>query len=238
LKEWYRVLAPAGKLILKMPDFEDCCRRYSETKHTKNPWFKFTIYGIQKSQAGEPDEAQYHRSGYAMDEMQRLLEAMGFTVSKASKYDGWGTPSFEIVARKAHKGTRVAWVAPMNWEAAQTRIRVLNVDKWLNGHGYASKVVQSYQEVADGGFDIAIVGKGFDQWNLDGLRMLKAKGIKVYADLCEDIYEFPFVKEIVAEADKVICCSAKLAEITQAYNKNTVVIEDATEIWLENKLLV
>jgi predicted SAM-dependent methyltransferase/glycosyltransferase involved in cell wall biosynthesis len=104
LREWFRALQPGGELILKMPDFEDCCRKYLETPY-ENPrykiWYKYTIYGIQKSQAGEPDEAQTHKCGYSRREMQEILEGIGFNVISSKNYDGWDTPSMEIIAIKA-----------------------------------------------------------------------------------------------------------------------------------------
>lgn len=103
LSEWYRVLSTGGELRLKMPEFEDCCRKYIESPPDKKDhrlWYKYTIYGIQDSQAGEPDEAQYHMFGWSILEMCEKLEGLGFKIKRAEKYNGFDTPSMDILAIK------------------------------------------------------------------------------------------------------------------------------------------
>jgi predicted SAM-dependent methyltransferase len=103
LKEWHRVLSSGGELNLKIPDFEECCRKYLENpveNEKRRLWFKYTIYGIQQSQAGEPDEVQYHRFGWSMSEMTNKLKSLGFKIKSSRRYDGFDTPSMEIVAIK------------------------------------------------------------------------------------------------------------------------------------------
>jgi glycosyltransferase involved in cell wall biosynthesis len=228
LKEWFRVLMPGGELNLKIPEFEDCCRGYlgaSPDDVTNRKWFKYTIYGIQISQAGEPDEAQIHKWGYSQREINELLESIGFIIDFSEKYDGWKTPSVGIRAVKPVAPLKIGWVCANNPIAAQSRIRVLNVDRWLRSRGYQSKVIDTYSDA----FDVLIVGKTFDEFSLSSIRELKKKGKVIYCDCCESLFEFPYFKEIIGLCDKVICCSSKLAELTIQYNSNAMIIEDAWE---------
>jgi hypothetical protein len=126
------------------------------------------------------------------------------------------------------KSLKVGWICPENWEAAQTRIRVLNIDKWLKTHGIDSRIT-NFQNIVNEDFDIAIVGKNFSEAELNNIRTLKEKGKIVYADLCESLFEFPYFKEIIEICDKVICCSPYLAEQCRPINDNVIVIEDAWE---------
>ena len=232
IKEWFRVLAPGGELLLKIPDLDGCCRSYVDSLGDKfnRWWYKATLYGIQESQAGEADESQIHQSGFSQEEIAEVLERNGFVVDKVEKYDGYRTPSLDVHAFKGLSKVKVGWLAPMNWEAAQTRIRVLRVNDWLKSHGYMSEIVTgSYNDVVTYNFDVAVVGKSFSAQDIDGIKMLKQQGKTVYADICEDLREFPYFKETLAECDKVICCSDALAEVCRPINSNVVVIEDAFE---------
>jgi len=231
LHEWYRVLQPGGELLLKMPDLEQCCKKYIETPVSdivKKDWYKYTIYGIQRSQSGEPDEAQTHISGYSKDELANLLTGIGFVIDYCEHYDGWDTPSVGIRALKPVSNIKIGWIAPIAWNAAQVRVRVLNVNRWLRSKGYMSDIVD-YRNIINENYDVAIVGKGFDEHHYKNIKMLKQYGKTVYCDLCEDIINFNWVTEILQICDKVICCSHKLAEKVQRVNHNTLVIEDAYE---------
>lgn len=234
LKEWYRVLQPGGELLLKIPDLEECCSKYlhpnrrSVNGFNAKDWYKYCIYGIQKSQAGEPDEAQIHRSGFSQRELANILEDIGFIIDYNEKYDGWGAPSIGIRAVKPLSNMKVGWIAPLNYEAAQTRIRVLNVDRWLRSKGYKSKVVD-YGDILRENYDVAIVGKGFDENHYLNIKMLKQYGKTVFCDLCEDILYIEGVVKILKICDLVICCSYKLEEKVKEINPKTVVIEDSYE---------
>lgn len=232
LMEWKRVLKPGGELILKIPDLELCCKRYLEAPKKNNnyfntkKWFKYTIYGIQKSQAGEPDEAQNHLAGYSKSEIKELLEEYGFIIQKIENYDGWGTPSIDIRVTKAASGLKIGWVCSLNYEAAQSRIRVLNIHNHLKENGYISEII-NYPDAPD--YDVIVIGKSFGENDLKQVKDLKEKGKIIYTDLCEDILEYSLVREILSLSDKVICCSHVLEQKVKPINQNTEVIEDAWE---------
>jgi glycosyltransferase involved in cell wall biosynthesis/SAM-dependent methyltransferase len=233
LSEWWRVLKPGGFLMLKMPDAEDCFKKYLETDPNNKPhrdWYKFTVWGVQRSQAGEPDEGQYHRSGFSQRELNDKLEALGFILDFSVKYNGFDTWSFATRAIKPICPTKVAWLAPQNWEAAQTRIRVLHMNRWLRSKGYISYVTENYQEIIDKNYDVCIVGKSFDEGHYNNIKYLKGQGKIVICDLCEELTGFPYVNEILSLCDLVVCCSTELARIVQEKTGRPVqVIEDAFE---------
>lgn len=229
VREWFRTLQHGGELLLKIPDVDLCCQNLlnATTEHIRE-WYKFTIYGYQKSLAGEKDEAQYHRWGLNKDETRKLLENVGFVIDYLENYDGYDTPSIGLRAIKPVSNIKIGWIAPINWEAAQTRIRVLNVDRWLHSKGYNSKIT-NYPEIINENFDVAIVGKYFDEHHYKNIKMLKQYGKTVFCDICEDIISMPWVKEILEISDKVICCSDVLEEKVKDININTLVVEDAYE---------
>jgi hypothetical protein len=157
--------------------------------------------------------------------MQDILEKTGFQVKDVKPYDGWDTPSFEL---RAVKPVKIGWICPPIWEAAQSRIRVLNVDQWLKSKGYRSEIVD-YNDILEKNFDIAIIGKGFTGDSYNWVRILKQYGKKVYCDMCESVIGYSYVRETIALCDKVICCSQALADLYSTVNPNVVVIEDAWE---------
>ena len=215
-------------------------------------WFKFTIYGIQESQGGEPDDAQIHQSGFSKEEIRIVVEKAGFQVTSVEDYGGpgqkpdYGTPSFAVIAVKPGKmeepkkievvtkevsiskkthGPKVGWVSSTNWVPAQNRIRVLRVNEWLNNHGYESSII-SFNEAHN--YDVIIIGKKFDEETYNNVKRFKGEKL-IYADLCESLFEFAWVEEIIALCDLVICCSNDLADKVKKVNSNVTVIEDAYE---------
>jgi len=143
--------------------------------------------------------------------------------------NSWGTPSIGIRAVKPVSSIKIGWIAPINFDAAQTRIRVLNIDRWLRSRGYYSKIV-NYPEIINEKYDVAIVGKHFDIHHYQNIKLLKQHGITVFCDICEDILEFAWVKEILQICDRIVCCSFALEEKIKSINIKTVVIEDSYEV--------
>lgn len=230
IREWFRVLRPGGSVQLRMPDVERCFQAYTaatlENKvwQKTRAWFKMTVYGMQ-----HPDETDVHRCGFSKEEIKIILERNGLMVnSVADVIQDDGIPSMFVEAVKPISNLKIGWISAENWEAAQTRIRVLNVNRWLRSQGYRSEIV-NYPAILSQNFDVAIVGKGFDQNHFGNIRWLKRNGKTVYADLCEDIVGWPGVNEILSICDKVICCSRVLAEKVSSVNPNVVVVEDAWE---------
>jgi hypothetical protein len=120
----------------------------------------------------------------------------------------------------------VGWYAPNYIDAGTIRIRVLNVAKKLKELGYNSEL---YSQENEDKYDIIVTGKSYSPGDLTLIQKWKAKGKKVVCDLSEDILEFAFVKEILAECHMVVCCSEELRKKVLPINTNSVLIEDALE---------
>jgi len=109
IKEWARVLKKGGKLLLKIPDLEDCCKKFLENPHLQEKWYMHTIYGVQDFRGEQmankfvafPEKVNYgqiHYTGFTEGRLRRLLAESGFVVDKLWKYDGWDTPSLGVEA--------------------------------------------------------------------------------------------------------------------------------------------
>jgi hypothetical protein len=157
-----------------------------------------------------------------------ILKDTGFILDYIKNYDALGIPSLEVRAVKPVSPMKIGWIAPEDWEAAQTRIRVLRVNQWLRAHGYHSTLV-NYPEIINQNYDVAIVGKGFSEDHYKNIKMLKQHRKTIYCDVCESLWEFSWYKEILEICDKVICCSHVLAEEVKKINPNVEIIEDAWE---------
>jgi len=142
--------------------------------------------------------------------------------------NSYGTPSIGIRAIKPVSNLKIGWISSTCLDAAQTRIRVLNVDRVLRSWGYKSKIV-NYPEIINQNYDIAIVGKAFDHDNFLNIKMLKQYQKTVFCDLCEDICGWLYVDEILKICDRIIVCSDELEKKVKEINPRTVVIEDAWE---------
>ena len=138
--------------------------------------------------------------------------------------------NIRIRAVKPACPTKMAWVAPQNWEAAQTRIRILHLNRWLRSKGYISIITESYQDIIDKNYDVCIVGKAFDEGHYNQAKRLKDQGKIIIADLCEELLGFPYVNEILSLCSLVVCCSTELAKrVRDQIGVPVEVIEDAYE---------
>ena len=250
IAEWARALRYGGHLHLMLPDLKECARKYIEAKYrprrdgenyTEEEWYKYTIYGYQRSLRGEPIDGQFHRTGFSKEEMRALLEKSGFEVEYEGAYDGWGTPSLEFKAVQKKNKVRVAWLLHGTDEnEPSTRIRRLNVHRWLSKHEVESTLIAPYQtkdgKPQDEGalfatlrdFD-AVVFTSFGEYERNVMEKLILSGVSVIADYNEDLAETRVDTARCLEASSVIvCCSSKLAEKAAKYGR-TVVIPDAFE---------
>ena len=105
IREFARVLKLGGKLSLKVPDLEECCRKFLERPAYQESWYMHTIYGIQDFRdtpsAAFKDKVNYgqiHYTGFTESRMRRLLTEAGFTIDRLYKYDGYDTPSLAVEA--------------------------------------------------------------------------------------------------------------------------------------------
>lgn len=252
LREWARAARHGARLTLKVPDLELCCRallgepdraRRLGERWTPREWYMYTIYGIQQSQGAEPPEGQFHRTGFSKDELRRLLEECGFKVEKVENYDGWGTPSLEVRAVQEKNPIKVCWLLRgQNEEDPSTRIRRLNIHRWLSSQGVTSSIVgmhgakdgkivekdegQLFAELRDA--DIAVFSF-FTPKDRRVMEMLRRSGVSVLADYNEDLAQaHPDVALGLKSATLIVCCSKVLAEKCAPYGR-TIVIPDAYE---------
>jgi len=250
LKEWARALRPGGRLHLMVPDLDVCClsfvaqedrARAPNERYTPKEWFKYTIYGIQKAQGAEPDEAQHHRTGFTKGQLRRLLEGNGFRIETIENYDGFGTPSIEAHAVQDAKPVRVLWMVPgPSEDHPSTRIRRLNVSTALSKDGVDSKVFRDKADkyyieidegavVADARHADVVVFTVFTAKEERIMNMLRSRGVSVVADYCEDLQDLnPEVGDCLRAATLIICCSTYLAGRAAEFGR-TAVIKDAYE---------
>lgn len=252
LREWARACRHGGCLTLKVPDLDLCCQAYiGQAARARRPgerwtpkeWFMYTIYGIQQSQGAEPPEGQYHRTGFSKEELRLLLEEAGFRIESIVNYDGWGTPSIAVRAVQDKNPTKVAWLLRgMNEDDPSTRIRRLNIHRWLSSQGVTSSVVQMhaakdgkivekdeghlFAELRDADIVVFSFFTAKDRRVMD---MLRRAGVSVVADYNEDLaQDHPDVALGLRSATLIVCCSTVLAEKCVSYGR-TLVIPDAYE---------
>lgn len=252
IREWARASRYGARLSLKLPDLDLCCQallsqedraRRTGERWTPKEWYMYTIYGIQQSQGAEPPEGQYHRTGFTKPELKRLLEENGFRVEKIDNYDGWGTPSIEVRAVQEKNPIKVRWVMRgQNEEDPSTRIRRLNIHRWLSSQGVTSSIVQVhgakdgkivekdegqlFAELRDADVVIFSFFTAKDRRVMD---MLRRSGVSAVADYNEDLADaHPEIADCLKSATLIICCSTVLAEKCRPYGR-TLVIPDAYE---------
>jgi len=114
LNHWFEILSPNGTIEIGMPDVELCCQSFLEGSE-REKWGRYiwTIYGAQSedntlSTKKEWDtrdnfdfsSGQVHMGGFSLGHFTRMLEDIGFKMLSAFYYDGYGTPSFFVFAKK------------------------------------------------------------------------------------------------------------------------------------------
>lgn len=239
--EWSRILRHGGHLWLKVPDLDVCCRLFVESEDrdrlpnerwTPKEWYKYTIYGIQTSQNGEPDHAQYHRTGFTKESLNRMLCNNGFEVKSLNNYDGYGTPSIEVKAIQTKQKIKVAWITSgaADENNGSWRIRRLNIHKWLLNNNVDSQLVDCsiISDVQKAYHADVCVFISFGPTERELIDKLKRRGIKCVIDHCEDLFGLPYQTECFESVDAIVCCSTVLADKTTTYGR-TIMIPDACE---------
>jgi hypothetical protein len=112
LRRWGKLLKPAGKLYLAVPDLMEICRCMLNPEvddHLRWSWFQYTLFGYQApggqqyaTDLNAPnDPGQYHVSGFSIKYLTQELLESGLTVIDCYNYDGWSTPSIWVEAEKS-----------------------------------------------------------------------------------------------------------------------------------------
>lgn len=245
IKEWARALRYGGYLHLMLPDLDECCRQFiasqdrerkPQERWTQKEWYKYTIYGIQTSQGSEPPEGQYHRTGFTHLQLARLLKANGFEIRRIDGYDGYGTPSLEAEAVQTGKDPKVAWMLRSTDENdPSTRIRRMNVSRWIAKHGVSSTVIADYAGKDEGEvfqsvrkYD-CVVFTYLSNLERRVMERLNLAGVTTIVDYNEDLVDLhPEIAPCLEAAQVIVCCSLALAQKAAKYGR-TVVIPDAYE---------
>ncbi len=80
LQEWFRVLAPGGKLHVGVPDFAKVCAIYQKSGLT--PWLREYVWG------GQEYKTAFHYTGFDESYLTGLLQAAGFSQVLRADYFG------------------------------------------------------------------------------------------------------------------------------------------------------
>jgi len=109
------------------------------------------------------------------------------------------------------------------------RLRRLNLRKPLRSLGILADIIYRYEDLCN--FD-HIMMTHFDKEIVDQCHILRKQGKKLYFDHSEHLW-LPYQGEVFNLCDYIVCCSRKLAELTQvnltsAFTK-CIVIEDMAE---------
>ena len=104
LKEWHRVLAKGGKLVLEQPDFMKSCRNVADCIGGRGHPDQLGMWGV----FGDPrtkNPLMLHRWGYWFASLSPVVEAAGFTDCREmpTVYHSAGREKrdFRLEARKA-----------------------------------------------------------------------------------------------------------------------------------------
>jgi SAM-dependent methyltransferase len=112
IRNWYKLLRKGGVLYLAIPDLEIIMQYLLSDEideGLKWGWYVYTLFGYQvdpSKYAGSVqldlpvDPGQFHTCGFTTKSIRTLLQNSGFTLELIFSYDGWGTPSIYLEARK------------------------------------------------------------------------------------------------------------------------------------------
>jgi len=76
LRDWFRVLKPGGKIYIQTPDLEAIARKVILSGQFNWEQMSYWVYG------GQDYETNYHKAGFTIPELKKLLEEIGFVVDK------------------------------------------------------------------------------------------------------------------------------------------------------------
>lgn len=92
LKEWKRILASNGVMIIEVPDLRWCCENwlYRQT----NDWHLDTIFGMQSAMG------EFHKTGFTPRIMEQYLTEAGLTLVQCTTIDSHGQPTLRFEVTK------------------------------------------------------------------------------------------------------------------------------------------
>lgn len=109
---WKRILKVGGAIHMAIPDLENTMKIMLDERTTyeqKYGWYIYTMFGYQVSPDipwnqrtldDKVDPGQIHFCGFTKEWVNRFFMENGFSIEKLVSYDGYGTPSLYLIARK------------------------------------------------------------------------------------------------------------------------------------------
>lgn len=129
------------------------------------------------------------------------------------------------------------WLVPyLNLDDPATRIRRYNVNRKLEEKGIDSSLIHDYygqpieKTLAEARDAKVFIFTQWSEYDRQLMKAAKAKGARILFDFCEAIFGVPGQDEAFSMADRVVCCSTKLAEMTKEKGARVDVIRDAVEV--------